>query len=75
MAYIALKPCSFGGRQFKIGEEIPTGFVLPEMTKRLVGMGKIAERPDAGLSQKAELETEPEKILKNAMRNRKSGGE
>ncbi len=77
MAYIALKPCSFGGRQFKIGEEVPDGFVLPEMAKRLIGMDKIAAEPDAVSSQKPEVsqETEPEKTSKNVMRNRKSGDE
>lgn len=41
MAYVALKPCGFAGRRFKIGECIPDE--LLHDAKGLVKMGLIAE--------------------------------
>lgn len=46
MAFLALKPCSFAGKSFKIGERIPEGAALPEMVPRLIKMGKIAKAPE-----------------------------
>ncbi len=57
MAFIALKPCSFAGKQFKIGEAIPDGLVLPEVAPRLIKLGKIAEMPKV-----SETETEQSKL-------------
>lgn len=42
MAYLALKPCSFAGQSFKIGENIPADLVLPGAADNLVKMGIIA---------------------------------
>lgn len=42
MTYIALKPCSFAGQRFRIGEEIPEILLLPEAINGLVKMGVIA---------------------------------
>lgn len=42
MAYIALKPGTFGGQSFKIGDTVPEKFLLPGAIKNLVKMGKIA---------------------------------
>ncbi|MCI8414898.1 MAG: hypothetical protein HFF00_04635 [Ruminiclostridium sp.] len=43
MAFIALKPCSFGGQSFRIGEQVPHELVLPEMKRRLISMGFLVE--------------------------------
>ena len=43
MAYLALKPCSFAGQSFKIGENIPADLVQPGAAENLVKMGIIAE--------------------------------
>lgn len=55
--YIALKPCSFAGEAYRIGEEIPNGKVLPEAVARLVRQGVIAENgPGVLLPGSASLE-------------------
>lgn len=64
MNFIALKPCCFAGRNFKIGETIPGEFILPEMQKRLIKMGKIAATPDAQNEP-----SEPRKMKKQAVKN------
>ncbi len=80
MAFIALKPCSFAGKHFKIGEEIPDGLVLSEMAPRLIKMGKIAEAPKVSAPEPQknepvpEPEPEPEPESKRA-KNKKSGGD
>lgn len=43
MAFIALKPCSFGGKSFRIGDQVPHDLVLPEMKRRLISMGFLVE--------------------------------
>lgn len=43
MAFIALKPCSFGGQSFRIGDQVPQDLVLPEMKRRLISMGYLVE--------------------------------
>lgn len=43
MAFIALKPCSFGGQSFRIGDQVPQDLVLPEMKRRLISMGFLVE--------------------------------
>lgn len=45
MRLIALKPCSFGGKQFYIGDEVPSELVLNPKTQ--VQMGVLAEVPDS----------------------------
>ncbi len=62
MAFTALKPCNFAGTQFKIGDTIPDGMVLPEMAPRLIKMGKIAETPKASAPEPKDKEpaSEPE---------------
>lgn len=47
MAYIALKPCTFAGQKFKIGDSIPGDLLLPGAVKNLIKMEKIAST-DAG---------------------------
>ncbi len=64
MAFIALKPCSFGGERFFIGDSISTSLVQPEMVKRLIKMGMLAEV----------LEPEPEPNSKRT-KSKKSGGD
>lgn len=43
MAFIALKPCSFGGKSFRIGDQVSHDLVLPEMKRRLISMGFLVE--------------------------------
>ena len=47
-AYIAVKPCSFAGVRYRIGDTIPDGAILPGAIRRLRTEGVIAEA-DAGL--------------------------
>lgn len=42
MRYVALKPCTFSGRKFYIGENIPAEYV-ENSAKRLMKYGMIAE--------------------------------
>ena len=46
MRLIALKPCSFGGEKFYIGDEVPSEYVLNPKTQ--VQMGVLSEVPDSG---------------------------
>ena len=48
MAYIALKPCTFAGQKFKIGDSIPAEVLLPGAIKNLVKMEKIASTDASG---------------------------
>lgn len=50
MAYIALKPCTFAGQKFKIGESIPGDVLLPGAIKNLVKMEIIASTDASGAS-------------------------
>lgn len=43
MTYIALKPCSFAGLNYRIGESVPDVVLHPGAIKSLVKMGVIAE--------------------------------
>ena len=60
MAYVALKPCCFAGQKFWIGEAVPAELVLPEMARRLIQMGKLAEVPDGKLEKSEEPDVKPE---------------
>lgn len=42
MVYTALKPCSFAGQSFKIGELVPDEVIQPGAGKNLVKMGVLA---------------------------------
>jgi len=42
MTYVALKPCSFAGQNFRIGEVIQGDLIRPGHAKNLVEMKKIA---------------------------------
>ena len=48
MAYFAQKPCSFQGKPFKIGEQIPDDLILPEAVAQLLRMGVIISLPEGG---------------------------
>ena len=48
MSYIALKPCTFAGQKFKIGESVPGEYILPGAAKNLVKMQIIS--PADGVS-------------------------
>lgn len=66
MTYIALKPCSFAGQAFRIGEEIPEILLLPEAINGLVKMGVIAAgdgaQPEAGAQSPEEGTQSPAKV-------------
>lgn len=51
MVFVALKPCRFGGTDYKIGESIPADKVLPEKVEALRAMGIITVGPDALVQQ------------------------
>ena len=61
MAFYALKPCTFAGQGFKIGDTIPEDLVLPGAIRRLKTEGVIAES-EAGslLPASASLDKEVE---------------
>lgn len=42
MDYVAQKPCCFGGRRFRIGDQVPAEVVHAGMAQKLVKMGVIA---------------------------------
>lgn len=46
--FIAQKPCTLAGVDYKIGDPIPDGAVLPEAVTRLIRTGVIAEVGNAG---------------------------
>lgn len=47
MEYVALKPCSLGGRKFRIGETVPEEVIQPGAEKNLIGMQIIAAKEGA----------------------------
>lgn len=51
MVFVALKPCRFGGTDYKIGESIPADKVLPEKVEALRAMGIITVGADALVQQ------------------------
>lgn len=62
MTYIALKPCSFAGLNYRIGESVPDVVLHPGAIKSLVKMGVIAEgvnKPEeiTPISESAPVET------------------
>lgn len=42
MTYIALKPCSFAGLSYRIGDSVPDAVLHPGAIKSLISMGVIA---------------------------------
>ena len=42
MAFIALRPCNFGGQHFLINDTIPDELIYPEGRQNLVKMGVIS---------------------------------
>ena len=51
MVFIVLKPCRFGGTDYKIGESIPADKILPEKVEALRAMGIITVGFDDGIKQ------------------------
>ena len=51
MVFVALKPCRFGGTDYKIGESIPVEKVLPEKVEALRAMGIITVGVDELVQQ------------------------
>ena len=47
MRLIARKPCSFGGRKFFIGQEIPAGLVLDAAVQERMGVLTVLSEPDS----------------------------
>ena len=43
--FIARVPCRFGGKSYKIGDEIPAVVVLEKRVRSLTSMGVIEEAP------------------------------
>ena len=62
MAYIALKPCSFAGKSYRVGNPIPDGAIIPGAIKRLIQAGVIAES-EAGSLLPASASSEEENTL------------
>lgn len=58
MAFIALKPCRFAGRSFRIGETIPDEMIHPGAAKNLVKMGVISSAEE-GITQGIPFENIP----------------
>lgn len=50
MSYIALKPCSFAGHTFKIGDTVPGELIHPGAAKNLIKMEKIVPADGVGAS-------------------------
>ena len=54
MAFVALKPCKFGGVVYRQGSTIPADKVLRERVPALVSIGMIAEvKEEVGAKQEA----------------------
>ena len=52
MRLVARKPCSFGGRKFFIGQEIPEGLVLDAAVQERMGVLTILSVPDSRTDKK-----------------------
>lgn len=57
MAFIALKPCKFGGANYRRGDNIPADVILKDRVPCLVAIGMIAKVSDEQNHAKA---TQPE---------------
>ena len=72
MRLIANKPCSFGGRQFYIGDEIPVNLVADAKAQEKLGVITIAndmERVPAGASGTFFTQDQVEKMVAEAVNN------
>lgn len=47
MPYVALKPCSFAGNSYKVGETVPDEVIRPGAAKNLLTMKVIGPQADA----------------------------
>lgn len=65
--FVALKPCRFKGKAFKVGDLIDESLVLPSAIRRLVQAGRIAEvggnPPTAASLENAEEGPKAEKLI------------
>ena len=52
MAYVAIKPCRFGGQSFRIGDVVPSELLHKGAVKNLLKMGRIA-------AENGEIASEP----------------
>ena len=78
-AYMAGKPCSFGGKRYMIGDTIPTEYIDPDRVNALTKYGTIrsVDVPDPEPEQATETEqpenteqaTETEKPVEGAKKN------
>lgn len=74
MKLIAKKPCSFGGRQFYIGDEIPAGLVADPVTQEGLGVIAIANtgsggEPDGQMFTQEQVEKMLEEAVEEAVNN------
>lgn len=72
MRYVALKPCTFSGRKFYIGENIPSEFV-ENSAKRLVKYGMIAEMAEEVVEAPEEIKEAPEEVAEKPKRRSRKG--
>jgi len=74
MKLIANRPCSFGGRQFYIGDEIPAGLVADPVTQEGLGVIAIANtgsggEPDRQMFTQEQVEKMLEEAVEEAVNN------
>ncbi len=60
MAYIALRPCSFAGEKFYVGDVVPNALIRPEMVRRLIAAGVVTEVREPPEPAESKLEVKPE---------------
>ena len=68
MAFVALRPCNFGGQHFLINDEIPDELIHPEGRQNLVKMGVIAAVGESAIvnANKEDVLPQNEKITLHA---------
>lgn len=68
MAFVALRPCNFGGQHFLINDEIPDELIHPEGRQNLVKMGVIAAIGESAIvnANKEDVLPQNEKITLHA---------
>lgn len=71
--YIAQMPCRFGGNDYKPGDEIPEGKVLPKMVGELRSMGYIIPAPVIE-AEPASIEAAEEKAAAKKTKTAKAAG-
>ncbi len=75
MAYIALRPCSFGGEKFYVGDVVPNALIRPEIVRRLITAGVIAEAGEPFEMKQSEPETKVPKPAKKPQAKGKEAGD